>query len=101
MLGYLFYWAFYDISRISKDEILVESISPDGAYTIIFYLSNGGATNSDGIVGELVINETGKKRNIYWDLQEDVVVEWLENNIVNINNNIINLPNGKYDYRHK
>lgn len=102
LLSFLFYWAFYDINRISKDELLIESVSPDGSYTVNVYSSNGGATVPYGIVGELVFNKSDKKnKTIYWDLEEDASVEWLDNNIVSINNKKLKLPNEKYDYRHK
>jgi len=44
-LGYGFYWAFFDMSRLPKGDIIAEVTSPDEAYTHKAYVSSGGATN--------------------------------------------------------
>ena len=99
--SYLVNWAFYDIERVSKDELLIESTSPNGSYTINLYKSKNGATVQDGIIGELVFNEKDKKsKNIYWDMEERAAVEWIDDRLVEINGHQLKVPNDKFDYRH-
>ncbi len=99
--SYIVNWAFYDIERVSKDELLIESTSPNGSYTINLYKSKNGATVQDGIIGELVFNEKdNKSKNIYWDMEERATVEWIDDRLVTINGHKLKVPNDTYDYRH-
>ena len=45
IIAYAAYWLFFDWSRF-KQELINESISPEGTYTINAYISDGGATTS-------------------------------------------------------
>ncbi|WOV83645.1 DUF5412 family protein [Sporosarcina jeotgali] len=100
--SYIVNWAFYDIERVSKDELLIESTSPNGSYTINLYKSKNGATVKDGIIGELVFNEKDKKsKNIYWDMEEHAAVEWIDDRLVTINGHKLKVPGDTYDYRHE
>lgn len=101
-LGFIINWAFYDIDRIDPGEFLTEEVSPDGKYTVKTYVNNGGATVNYAVLGVLHFNDSKKKpQNIYWQYEiEDSTVQWQDSDTVIINEIIIDVPNGKYDYRH-
>lgn len=68
--SYGIYWAFFDVNRLPTGEYLTEE-----TYTLKAYLSNGGATTSYSIRGELVFNNLkGKTKNIYWNNREESAV---------------------------
>nr|WP_232337096.1 DUF5412 domain-containing protein [Lysinibacillus timonensis] len=100
IIGYGVYWLFFDWSRF-KDELINQSTSPNGTYTINAYLSNGGATVSYTVLGELVFNKENKRpKKIYWQNREqNATIEWLDDNTVMINNIQLELPHESYDYR--
>jgi hypothetical protein len=99
LIGYGIYWLFYDWSRF-KQELIGESTSPNGTYTINAYLNNGHATTPFTVLGELIFNE-GKNRpiKVYWDKTDHANIEWLDEDTVKINNIILELPHESYDYR--
>ncbi|WP_342468583.1 DUF5412 domain-containing protein [Ureibacillus sp. FSL K6-3587] len=100
ILSYGIYWLFFDWSRF-KDELIAQSTSPNGTYTINAYLSNGGATLSHSVLGELVFNEKNEKpKKIYWEYKIDyAIIEWLDDDTVVINGVQLELPKETYDYR--
>ena len=66
LIGYGVYWAFFDMNRLPTGEYLSEEVSPNGKYTLKAYVTNGGATTSYAIRGELVYNQKkNKTKNIY------------------------------------
>ena len=88
-----------------RGEIKHESLSPQGTYTVRLYETN------DHTVGELVINKTGKRRNIYIEyhrfLSEDLyefgikrasALNWEDDDTVLIYGIRLNLPNDTYNY---
>lgn len=87
--------------KIPEGELLTESTSEDGKYTIKAYLCNGGVTVDWAVRGELIENNTSKKpHNIYWDYHINKAdITWEDNDTVIINNHKIDLPNGTYDWR--
>ncbi|RBP87817.1 hypothetical protein DFO70_1175 [Cytobacillus firmus] len=103
LIGYGVYWAFYDMNRLPKGKYLTEKISPDGKYTLKAYITNGGATTTYAIRGELVFNEKNNKtKNIYWNSGEDIAkITWTDFDTVVINDHSLNVPNDKYDYRNQ
>lgn len=103
LLGYLFYSLFFDMKRLPEGELLTESVSPKGTYTIQAYIVQGNATVSNSIRGELIFNNKNKKsKNIYWENKKDeVVIDWTADDKVIINGHKLNLPNDKYDFRNK
>ena len=103
LIGYGVYWAFYDMNRLPTGEYLTEATSPDGKYTIKVYLTNGGATTSYGIRAELVFNEKDETtKTIYWNYDEETaMIQWLDNEKVMINGQILTIPNEKFDFRHQ
>ncbi|WHY87350.1 DUF5412 domain-containing protein [Neobacillus novalis] len=102
-ISYGVYWAFYDMERLPKGEFLTEETSSDGQYTLKAYLTNGGATVSYAIRGELVFNEqSNKTKNIYWNYREQyATINWIDNDTVVINGHKLNVPNEKFDWRNQ
>lgn len=87
-------------SDLPQGEFLSEYSSQNDTYTIKIYRCNGGATVDFAIRGELIINKTGVKEDIYWDYHvNNATVTWEDDDTVKINGKLINLPNGKYDFR--
>lgn len=103
LVAYGIYYFGYSMSinRLPEGEFITESKSPDGEYTIKAYLTNGGATTSYGIRGELNFNNSNKNpKNIYWDYRiEKAVIEWLDDDIVIINGIELKIPYEKFDWR--
>ena len=103
IVGYGVYWAFFDMNRLPTGEYLTEESSPDGTYTVKAYLTNGGATTSYSIRGELIFNNRkGKAKNIYWNYREETAnIEWIDNDTVVINGHTLNVPKEKFDFRNQ
>ena len=96
------YWAFEDMNGLPQGELINESTSPQGTYTVKSYLCNGGATVSYAVRSELIYNKGIKRtRNIYWDYKtEEAKVTWWSNeSAVIINKHQIDIPKGSYDWR--
>lgn len=103
LIGYGIYLAFFDMNGLPTGEYLTEETSPDGTYTLKAYLTNGGATTSYSIRGELVFNNrNGKTKNIYWNYREETAnIEWTDNDTVVINGHTLNVPKEKFDFRNQ
>lgn len=103
IIGYAVYWAFFDMNRLPTGEYLTEETSPDGEYTLRAYITNGGATTSYTIRGELVFNKKdGKTKNIYWNYREDSAdIVWIDRDTVEINGHSLDVPNDKFDFRNQ
>ena len=101
LLGNFLYTFFVSMESLPKGEFLVDESSPDGKFTLKAYVTNGGATTSYAVRGELVFNEkNGKTKNIYWNYrEEDAEISWVDNDTVIINNHTLNVPKEKYDFR--
>ena len=99
LIGYGIYWLFYDWSRF-KQELIAESTSPNGTYTINAYLNNSHATTLFTVLGELVFNERNKRPiKVFWGKTESAKIEWIDDDTVKINNIKLELPHDTYDYR--
>lgn len=100
LVAYGVYWGFFDWSRF-KDELITQSTSPNGTYTVNAYLFNGGATVSYTVLGELVFNKENKRpKKIYWQYREEKAnIKWIDDNTVKINDVQLRLPYQTYDYR--
>lgn len=103
LVGYGVYWAFFDMNRLPEGEFLTEEISPSGEYTLKAYVTNGGATTSYSVRGELVFNEKkNKTKNIFWDYREErAEIVWRDNHTVVINGHELDVRKDKYDFRRK
>ena len=100
---YAVYWAFYDMNRLPEGEFLTEESSPDGKYTLRAYVTNGGATTSYAVRGELVYNEKeNKTKNIYWNYREETAeISWTDKDTVVINGVSLDVPGEAFDFRHQ
>ncbi|MGF7128420.1 hypothetical protein J2T56_003153 [Natronobacillus azotifigens] len=101
LIGYGVYWAFFDMNRLPTGDYLTEETSPDGTYTLKAYVTNGGATTSYAIRGELVFNNNNNRtKNIYWNYREETAnITWLDDDTVVINGHTLHAPNDTFDFR--
>ncbi|WP_445678222.1 DUF5412 domain-containing protein [Psychrobacillus sp. FSL W7-1493] len=101
LVGYGVYWAFFDMNRLPTGEYLIEETSPNGKYTLKAYVTNGGATTSYSVRGELVFNDKDNKtKNIYWNYREESAnISWTDNNTVIINGHTLDVTKEKFDFR--
>ena len=99
--AYGVYWAFFDMGRLPEGEFIAEATSPNGQYTVKIYVTNGGATTSDAVRGELNFNQEKRKpKNIYWQYRMDTAsIKWLDDDTVIINNIELDVQNETYDFR--
>lgn len=61
ILGYGIYWLFFDWSRFKQD-LIAESTSPQGTYTVKAYVSDAGATTSYAVLGELSLTSFSRSQ---------------------------------------
>ena len=103
LIGYGVYSFFFDMNSLPTGEYLIEETSPDGKYTLKAYVTNGGATTSYAVRGELIFNESNKKtKNIYWNNREDTAtITWTDDDTVEINGHLLDVPNDTFDFRHQ
>lgn len=89
------------MERLPEGDFLTASTSPDGRYTVKTYVSDGGATTSYAVRGELNFNEVKRvPKNIYWQYKmETATIKWVDNDTVIINDVGLHVPNDTYDYR--
>lgn len=100
IIGFLIYHYFYSMSNLPQGNLIKQSVSPSGDFTLNAYLVNGGATSALCVRGELQNNKTGNKKNIYWDYRIDKAdIEWINNETVSINGHDLNIYNQIYDWR--
>ncbi len=100
-ISYGIYWAFYDMNRLPKGELITKVVSPKGEYTLEAYLVNGGSTVSYSIRGELKYNSINKNpKTIYWSYREsEAIVEWKDEDTVEINGHTLDVKKEVYDWR--
>ena len=102
LIGYGIHWAFFDIQRLSGQEVITTSDSPNGQYTITAYKNNGGATTGYAVLANVVNHDNQKSRNFYWqDDCEDASIIWIDETTVEINGISLNIWEDTYDYRRK
>lgn len=103
LFGYAFYLLFFDMNGLPTGEFLTEETSPDGSYTLRAYVTNGGATTSYAVRGELVMNhKKNKTKNIYWNYREETAyISWVDDDTVIINGYSLDVPNEKFDFRNE
>ncbi|MGG0184630.1 DUF5412 domain-containing protein [Bacillus rhizoplanae] len=96
------YWKFFSLQGVPKGELIQEVKSPNGTYTLNAYITNGGATTSFAVRGELIFNKRKifKTKNIYWNYKENQAnIEWKDEDTVIINGRTLQVPNETYDFR--
>lgn len=103
LFGYALYLLFFDMNGLPTGEFLTEETSPDGSYTLRAYVTNGGATTSYAIRGELVMNhKNNKTKNIYWNHREETAdISRVDDDTVIINGYSLDVPNEKFDFRNE
>ncbi|MDQ6597967.1 hypothetical protein E2K98_30570 [Bacillus salipaludis] len=103
LIGYGVYWAFFDMSRLPKGDLITEKSSPEGTYTLKAYVSSEGATTDFAVRGELNFNKANKKpKNIYWNYHEEKAnIKWIDENTVVINGHVLSVPNETFDFRRR
>ncbi|WP_283591542.1 DUF5412 family protein [Clostridium butanoliproducens] len=101
IIGYIIYHLFFSLNNLPEGVFLNEFKSPKGTYTVRAYICNGGATVDYAIRAELIENnKKNSTKNFYWEYKAyNIEVEWIDETTININNHIIYLPNGSYDWR--
>lgn len=88
------------LQDIKGQELINEVISSDERYLIKAYKNNGGVTVDYSVLCTLTDNQTKKTNNIYWQYKlDEVIIEWIDNDTVSINDVILNLPEDTYDWR--
>ena len=82
-------------------ELIGTTESIDGKYTVEAYLINGGATVDWAVRCYLKTKYKFGEKMIYNDYHVDsAIMIWEDDDTININVHIIDLPNGKYDFRY-
>ncbi|WP_352926989.1 DUF5412 domain-containing protein [Peribacillus simplex] len=101
LLGYGIYWAFFDMNRLPKGDLISTVTSPDETYTLKAYVSSGGATTDFSVLGEMNFNkEKRKPKNIYWNYHEEKAnIKMVDNDTVIINGHQLEVPSETYDFR--
>ncbi|KMK95309.1 hypothetical protein VL03_10700 [Rossellomorea marisflavi] len=97
----LIHWSLFDIDRLEPGELITEETSPDGRYTVQTFRNNGGATVDYAVLGVLTFNEKDRGvKNIYWQYhEEEGKVSWVDDDTVQINDQVLHVPDEVYDYR--
>ena len=89
------------MASLPQGDFICESTSPQGTYTVNLYETNP-ALSAGGQRGEMIINKTQKRRNIYWEYNRYIKgyeIIWEDDDTVIINGTRLNLPDGTYDWR--
>lgn len=101
IIGYIIYHLFFSLNNLPEGVFLKEFTSPKRTYTVKAYLCNGGATVDYAVRADLIENSTKNRSKIFYCEYKisDIEVEWIEDKTIKINNHIIYLPNGSFDWR--
>jgi Family of unknown function (DUF5412) len=80
---------------ISSEELILTTHSPDEKHKINFYLTNGGATTSFGVLGK-IDGPLWFQKTIYDDYRMNKVdVKWINNDKILINKHLLDLKKGE------
>lgn len=98
-MGIIIYNLFYNINNIPKGQFLEEFKSPNKEYSVRAYLITN-SLSADSLRVELVDNNTKKVKNVYYNYPADnVEIEWINNEIIRINEIELNVLKDSYDWR--
>ncbi len=100
--AYFIHW-LTDLQRLRGQEYLEEATSPNGTYTVTAFLDNGGLLSDYSVLCTLRENPSGKTKNIYYQYHhKSVRLEWLDDETIKINEQILNVTQNEiYDSRKK
>ena len=92
---------FFSMANLPEGELLTESESPNGEYTVRAYVSMSGATVADAVRGEVVYHQKkDKKKNIYWNYRESTAeIDWIDEHTISINGVKLDVRKDVYDFR--
>ena len=94
---------FNSMDNLPQGNYLKSTKSPSEKYLVNFYLVEPiHSTVASSIRAEVLYDGVflKNKKNIYWNYREsEVSFKWLKNSEIEINGHIIELPDGKYDFR--
>jgi hypothetical protein len=83
-------WLFF-----YSEELMFNTYSPNRQHKINFYLTNGGATTSYGVLGKLE-GPLWFNKTIYDDYRMDRAdVKWKNNDRISVNNHLLDLKKVK------
>ena len=89
------------LSLLIGGVMFLKEIFSHGKYTVEAYLINGGATVDWAVRCYLKTKYKFGEKMIYNDYHVDsAIMIWEDDDTININGHIIDLPNGKYDFRY-
>ncbi|MFN3634004.1 DUF5412 family protein [Exiguobacterium profundum] len=102
-----FYYAIYNfltaadtIDGVPVGELVYEENSPDGAFSVEFYRTSGGATTGFAMLGVMERKETGERARIFWEYPcKTVTVDWDDAHIF-INDIKLKKMMDVYDFRY-
>ena len=108
LMGFGVYHFFFSMNSLPEGEYVRESTSPKGTYTVKLY-ETSPALSAGGLRGEVICNETGKKKNIYWEYNRylfeagiaEYEIVWENGETVIINGKKLNVKKDTYDFRRK
>lgn len=90
-------WHINDIQRLQGDELLMQSTSPEGGYTLSAYLNKGNATTDHGVLVQCRHNANGRTRNIYWQYHcYTAEIRWINEHTALINGQQLDVRNDTY-----
>lgn len=102
-----FFYAIFDfltaadtIDGVPVGDLVYEEDSPDGAFTVEFYRTSGGATTDFAMLGVMERKETGERARIFWEYPcETVSVDWDDAHIF-VNDIKLKKMMDVYDFRY-
>ena len=95
--SYKFVTSLYN--NIPEGELIQETTSPDGTYTVKIYFVKGSLTTGNAIRAEVELPNQ-KTRNIYWSYHENSATTfWVNNETIIINGLTLNVLEDSYDWR--
>lgn len=97
---YEFLTAADTIDGVPVGDLVYKEDSPDGAFTVEFYRTSGGATTGFAMLGVMERKETGERARIFWEYPcETVSVDWDDAHIF-INDIKLEKMMDVYDFRY-
>ncbi|XKH49605.1 DUF5412 domain-containing protein [Chryseomicrobium palamuruense] len=80
--SYLVYYLFFNLERVPKGDLVLESVSPTGDYTVQFFRNAGSATTNGTLAGTVLHED--ELKTIYWAEGSDAVVHWIDEDTIQI-----------------